>query len=205
MLTRVTYLTDKESRGKTTKVVNLYRLSPLLESRVAIDTQLEMLDSRKTEEIVDRKILLIDSAAGGAKETKNSSQAIMPLRGKILNTCRKDLADLIKSPIIKDILTCLGCGIGDNFNIKNLRYNRIIIMADSDPDGGHIELLLTTLFLYHLPELIKQGKVYAAVSPIYKVIDSRKKTLYFYDEKEANKWFRTHTGYEATHIKGLNN
>ena len=64
-------------------------------------------------------------------------------------------------------------------------------------------MLLTTLFLYHLPELIKQGKVYAAVSPIYKVIDSRKKTLYFYDEKEANKWFRTHTGYEATHIKGL--
>lgn len=145
-----------------------------------------------------------DSAAGGAKETKNSSQAIMPLRGKILNTCGKELADLIKSPIIKDILTCLGCGIGDNFNIKNLRYNRIIIMADSDADGGHIELLLTTLFLYHLPELIKQGKVYVAVSPIYKVIDSRKKVLYFYDEKEAKKWFRTHSGYEATHIKGLN-
>jgi DNA gyrase/topoisomerase IV subunit B len=65
-------------------------------------------------------------------------------------------------------------------------------------------LLLTTLFLYHLPELIKQGKVYAAVSPLYKVIDARKNVIYLYDEKEANKWFRTHTGYEATHIKGLN-
>lgn len=144
-----------------------------------------------------------DSAAGGAKETKTSSQAVMPLRGKILNTCSKELADIIKSPIIKDILTCLGCGIGDNFNIKNLRYNRIILMADSDPDGNHIELLLATLFLYHLPELIKQGKVYAAVSPIYKVKDARKNILYFYNEKEAQKWFRTHSGFTALHIKGL--
>lgn len=144
-----------------------------------------------------------DSAAGGACETKTSSMAVMPLRGKILNTCTKDLADVTKSPIIKDILTCLGCGIGDNFNIKNLRYNRVIILTDSDPDGNHIELLLATLFLYHLPELVKQGKVYTVASPIYKVKDSRRNILYFYDEKEAQKWFRTHTGFTALHIKGL--
>lgn len=144
-----------------------------------------------------------DSAAGGAKETKTSNMAVMPLRGKILNTYSKELADIVKSPIIKDILTCLGCGIGDNFNIKNLRYNRIILLADSDPDGNHIELLLATLFLCHLPELIKQGKVYAALSPIYKVKDARKNILYFYNEKEAQKWFRTHKGFSALHIKGL--
>ena len=75
-----------------------------------------------------------DSAAGGAKETKNASQAVMPLRGKIKNCTSLELADVIKSDIIKDILTCLGCGIGDHFNINNLRYNRIIIMTDADPD-----------------------------------------------------------------------
>lgn len=144
-----------------------------------------------------------DSAAGGACETKNPSQAVLPLRGKILNTCGRELADITKSSIIKDILTCLGCGIGDNFNIKNLRYNRIIIRTDSDPDGNHIELLLCTLFLYHLPQLIEQGKVYTVASPIYKVKDSRGNILYFYTEKEAQKWFRTHSGFKALHIKGL--
>lgn len=75
----------------------------------------------------------MDSAAGNAKITKGLGQAIMPLRGKILNTTCKELADAIKSDTIKDILTCLGCGIGDHFNINNLRYNRIIFMADADP------------------------------------------------------------------------
>jgi DNA gyrase/topoisomerase IV subunit B len=143
-----------------------------------------------------------DSAAGGAKETKNTNMAIMPLRGKILNTCNVELADCVKSQIIKDILTCLGCGIGDNFNINNLRYDRIIIMADSDPDGMHITLLLLTLFLYHLPQLLTAGKVYTAVSPIYKVKNG-KNTLYLYDEKSAQKYFASHSGYTTTHIKGL--
>ena len=84
-----------------------------------------------------------------------------------------------------------------------MRYNRIIIRTDSDPDGNHIELLLCTLFLYHLPKLIEQGKVYTAISPIYKVKDGRGKILYFYEEREAQKWFRTHSGFKALHIKGL--
>lgn len=88
-----------------------------------------------------------------------------------------ELAEAIKSDIIKDILTCLGCGIGDHFDINNLRYNKLIIMADADPDGKHIELLLLTLFLYHLPELIKQGKIYSAVPPLYRTING-KETLY---------------------------
>lgn len=74
-----------------------------------------------------------DSAAGGAKETKTANQAVLPLRGKVKNTTALELADAIKSDVIKDILTCLGCGIGDHFNINNLRYNRIIIMTDADP------------------------------------------------------------------------
>ena len=80
----------------------------------------------------------MDSAAGGAREAKSANQAILPLKGKVKNCTALELDEVIKSDTIKDILTCLGCGIGDHFNINNLRYNRIIIMTDSDPDGGHI-------------------------------------------------------------------
>ena len=145
-----------------------------------------------------------DSAAGGAKETKNSSQAIMPLRGKIKNCTSLELPDIIKSDIIKNILTCLGCGIGDHFNINNLRYNRIIFMCDSDADGGHIELLLTTLFLHHLPELITQGKVYAAVPPLYKTVTAKETKYWTPDQlSEYKKYIRNHKGAEITRFKGL--
>ena len=145
-----------------------------------------------------------DSAAGGAKEAKASNQAILPLRGKVLNTTCKELADAIKSDTIKDILTCLGCGIGDHFNINNLRYNRIIFMCDADPDGGHINLLLTTLFLHHLPELISAGKVYAATPPLYKTTNG-KEEKYWYpeDEKEYRKYMRNHKNAISNRFKGL--
>lgn len=145
-----------------------------------------------------------DSAAGGAKATKNASQAVMPLRGKIKNCTSLELADVIKSDIIKNILTCLGCGIGDHFNINNLRYNRIIIMTDADADGGHIEILLITLFLHHLPELVKQGKVYAAVAPLYKTITA-KETKYWLPSQisEYKKYIRNHKNVEVIRFKGL--
>lgn len=145
-----------------------------------------------------------DSAAGNAKITKALNQAIMPLRGKVLNTTCKELADAIKSDTIKDILTCLGCGIGDHFNINNLRYNRIIFMTDADPDGGHITLLLTTLFLHHLPELIAAGKVYAAVPPLYKTVNG-KEIKYWYpeDEREYRKYMRNHKNATSNRFKGL--
>ena len=145
-----------------------------------------------------------DSAAGNAKITKALNQAIMPLRGKVLNTTCKELADAIKSDTIKDILTCLGCGIGDHFNINNLRYNRIIFMTDADPDGGHINLLLTTLFLHHLPELITAGKVFAAVPPLYRTINGNEIKYWVpAQEKEYKKYMRNHKNAQAQRIKGL--
>lgn len=145
-----------------------------------------------------------DSAAGNAKTTKAPNMAVLPLRGKVLNTTCKELADVIKSDTIKDILTCLGCGVGDHFNINNLRYNRIIIMADADADGGHIENLLITLFLHHLPELIKQGKVYAAVPPLYRTING-KEIKYWTPAQisEYKKYLRNHRNAETQRIKGL--
>ncbi len=145
-----------------------------------------------------------DSAAGGAKMVKSPSQAVMPLRGKVKNTTTLELPDVIKSDTIKDVLTCLGCGVGDYFNIKNLRYNRIILMTDADPDGGHIEILLCTLFLHHLPELIKEGKVFAATPPLYKTTNG-KEIKYWYpdEEKEYRKYMRNRKNAESVRFKGL--
>ena len=146
-----------------------------------------------------------DSAAGGCKEMKLANQGVYPLRGKIKNSANLDIADAIKSDVIKNILTCLGCGIGDHFNINNLRYNRIIILTDADSDGKHIENLLLTLFLYHLPELIKAGKVYAACPPLYKTVSVRKEVKYWYeDNAEFRKYMRTHKNVTLIRYKGLN-
>jgi DNA gyrase subunit B len=144
-----------------------------------------------------------DSAAGGAKETKTPNQAIMPLRGKVKNCTSLELADAIKSDIIKDILNCLGCGIGEHFNINNLRYNRLIIMTDADADGKHIELLLMTLFLHHLPELVKAGKIYAATPPLYKTETAKEEKYWYEDSSEFKKYVRNHKNVVIKRFKGL--
>lgn len=157
-------------------------------------------------DFTDAEIFFVegDSAAGGAREAKSANQAILPLKGKVKNCTALELDEVIKSDTIKDILTCLGCGIGDHFNINNLRYNRIIIMTDSDPDGGHIEILLLTLFLHHLPELVRQGKVYTAVSPLYKTITAKEKRYWLPNElTEYKKYVRNHKNVEVVRLKGL--
>ena len=106
--------------------------------------------------------------------------------------------------MIKDILTCLGCGIGDHFNINNLRYNRIVFMTDADPDGGHIENLLITLFLHHLPELLTAGKVYAAVPPLFRTINGKEVKYWTpVQMSEYKKYMRNHKKAESTRLKGL--
>ena len=149
----------------------------------------------------DTELFLVEgnSAGGSAKTARNVyTQAIYPMRGKPLNTYGKELADIIKNTEIKDILTILGCGIGEKFNIKNLRYSKIIFMADADVDGGHINCLLTTLFLYHLPQLLEAGVVYCAVPPLYKVTKG-KDSHYLYSSDELKKY----KGYEVSRYKGL--
>ena len=119
------------------------------------------------------------------------------------------MLDVVKSDIIKGILVTLGCGVGEHFNINNLRYDKIIILTDADADGKHIELLLVTLFLKHLPELVKQGKIYAATPPLYRTINNSsrgkdKEVKYWYeDNTEYRKYIRTHKNIEITRFKGL--
>lgn len=139
------------------------------------------------------------SAAGSAKTARDPNlQAIYPLRGKPLNTYSKELADIIKNQEIKDILTILGTGVGEKFNINNLRYDKIIFMADADADGMHINCLLTALFLVHLPQLLYAGKVYCALPPLYKVVKG-KQYKYLYNDGE----FANYPGWEVYRFKGL--
>ena len=145
-------------------------------------------------------ILEGDSAAGSAKSCRDpKTQAIMPLRGKVLNTHDKELADIIKNKEVKDIMTALGTGVADQFKIHNMRYSKVIILADADSDGAHINLLVLTMFIKHMPELIKKGKIYMALPPLYKVKNGAKKSYFYSDEelKSAN------LKGEVTRFKGI--
>lgn len=145
-------------------------------------------------------ILEGDSAAGSAKSCRDpKTQAIMPLRGKVLNTHDKELADIIKNREVKDIMTALGTGVADQFKLANMRYSKVIILADADSDGAHINLLILTMFIKHMPELIKKGKIYMALPPLYKVA-TKSKNYYFYSDEELN---NNSIKGEVTRFKGI--
>lgn len=145
-----------------------------------------------------------DSAAGSAESGRDpQTQAILPLRGKVLNTFDKEIADIVENAEIKNILTALGCGIGPSFNIYNLRYDKIILLADADSDGAHINVLLATLFLKHMPQLITAGKVYRAIPPLYR-IKKGKQTIYIQNDDELEKYIKKNgKPSDLTRFKGL--
>ena len=142
--------------------------------------------SDKNPENCEIYIVEGDSAGGSAKTARSrATQAILPLRGKILNVEKARLDRILTNEEIKAMITAFGTGIHDDFDISKLRYHKIIIMTDADVDGAHISTLLLTFFYRFMPDLIKQGYVYLAQPPLYKV-ERNKKTYYAYSDAELN-------------------
>ncbi len=161
-----------------------------------------------SKSIKDSEIFIVegDSAGGSAKQARNREfQAILPLRGKILNVYNVGLSKIADNNEIQNLIQSLGCGIGKNFEISKLRYEKIILMTDADVDGSHIATLLITFFYKYMKSLIDENKIYLAMPPLFKIYN-KNKSFYAYDEKEKDNLIESEfksDNYNITRFKGL--
>ena len=161
-----------------------------------------------SEIMADTELFLVegDSAGGSAKQARRrETQAVLPLRGKILNVASATVDKLRQNQELRDLIEALGCGVGDRFDIKKLRYGRIVIMTDADVDGAHIASLLMTFFYRELPELVREGHVYLAQPPLFRMTQGAR-SVYAMNEADRErlaKTFKTGTKIEVSRFKGL--
>ena len=167
------------------------------------------LSDCSSENAADTEIFLVegDSAGGSAKQARNrETQAILPLRGKILNVASASTEKLRQNQELKDLIEALGCGVGDRFDRAKLRYGRVIIMTDADVDGAHIASLLMTFFYRELPELVRHGHIYLARPPLYRLTQGAK-SVYAMDDADREivqaRHFKPGSKVEVSRFKGL--
>lgn len=164
------------------------------------------LTPANSKKAMNRELFLVEgeSAGGSAKLARNREfQAILPLKGKIVNAQKTRLIDLLKNEEIITIISALGTGIGQNFNLKNLNYGKIIIMTDADNDGAHIQILILTFLFLHMRPLIEKGFVYIAQPPLYRISEKGRKDIYIWDEEKFEKYIKNSTNLQIQRYKGL--
>ncbi|MBU3830663.1 MAG: DNA topoisomerase IV subunit B [Candidatus Ureaplasma intestinipullorum] len=183
--------TIKKTKGRTAEKILSSKLTPA-QSKEAKLNELFLVEG--------------DSAGGSAKLGRNKKyQAILPLKGKVINVEKAKLSDVLKNEEIGTIITCLGTGIGKEFDISKLKYNKIIIMTDADVDGSHIQALLLTMFYRFMRPLVENGHVYLAIPPLYKISkkSDSSKFKYAWNEEQLEEYRQEFKSYEIQRYKGL--